>query len=318
MNGLKQKVLLLIATLTLLGGTATIMFAAPLTPSDLRITTTQNFKPQLAANTLSVPEPAAFQNVRGRGLLVSVWINHRGPYIFAIDTGAGTTLISRQMAAAVGAAGSGGPIVLGGLSEDTKPTGRATIISRLAIGTRTNDLRPNQRAIIIDNLPPEIDGVLDPTDAYAPFGYTIDFPRGEVSAFDPNLNPLNIRDVPEGGTVVRWITGSGRRPFVRLSDGRLALLDTGSGLGLAVNEYGLAGPRRKDNVRDLGGGQVSTRRGQPSTISIGALTLRGVPTDFLSGAAQDAPLLLGRNALYPFRLTFDPVTRLIEIAPAGN
>ena len=317
MNGLKQNVLLLIATLTLLGGTATAMVAVPLALPDLS-QRLQKRAPKKLHSGLSVPRPVAFQNLKARGLVVSVWLNNTGPYKFAIDTGAGTTLISRQAAAAAGAAGTGGPIGLGGLSGVLSSTGQATIIGSVAIGERGNSLHPNQRAIIIDNLPAGIDGVMDPTDAYEPFGYTIDFPRGELSAFDPKINPLNIHDVPDGGTVVRWIFGSDRRPFVRLGDGRVALLDTGSGFGLAVNEYVPGSVSRRDNVSDLGGGQLSSRRGRPSTISIGAMTLRSVPTDFLNGAAKDAPLLLGRTALYPFRLTFDPVTRLIEIAPTGN
>jgi hypothetical protein len=68
-------------------------------------------------------------------------------------------------------------------------------------------------------------------------------------------------------------------------------------------------------VHDVGG-SVSTRRVAPRTVSIGALELRGVPTDMISGAASDAPVLLGLNALRPFRLRFDPLHRLIEIAPS--
>jgi hypothetical protein len=40
-----------------------------------------------------------------------------------------------------------------------------------------------------------------------------------------------------------------------------------------------------------------------------------VPTDLVSGTEADAPVLLGLSALRPFRLKFDPLHRLIEIAP---
>jgi hypothetical protein len=69
-------------------------------------------------------------------------------------------------------------------------------------------------------------------------------------------------------------------------------------------------------VRDLGGGVVESRRVAPATVSIGDLVLRGVPTDILTGVAGDTPVILGRDALYPFRITFDPTAKLIAIEPA--
>ena len=61
---------------------------------------------------------------------------------------------------------------------------------------------------------------------------------------------------------------------------------------------------------------ISARRVSPVTVNIGSLELRSVPTDVLFGAPAGTPVILGRDALYPFRLTFDPTTQLIEIAPA--
>jgi len=217
----------------------------------------------------------------------------------------------------------GASLSIGGLSgvpqSNAGSNGRETIVRTIAIGDSSNLLAANQTAVIINTLPPDIDGILDPTEAYFPFGYSIDLPNHELAAFNPKTLPLNIHNTPEGGTVVRWLSnGSGRRPFVRLSDGRVALLDTGSGFGLAISqEVGIANGRNsRIGVQDIGGGAVTSRRADPSTVSIGALTLRGVPTDFLYGVEKDAPILLGRDALYPFRLTFDPLQRLIEIAPA--
>src|SRR5256885_1597642 len=81
-----------------------------------------------------------------------------------------------------------------------------------------------------------IAGILDTTEAFWPWGYSIDIPNQLIEAFDPALKPLSASHPPPEGTVVRWLTESGsRRPFVRLSDGRLALLDTGSGFGLALS-----------------------------------------------------------------------------------
>jgi hypothetical protein len=214
----------------------------------------------------------------------------------------------------------GSHVSLGGLSGLSQSEGRTTIIGSIAIGDRANSLRANQSAIIINDLPRGIDGILDPTDAFSPFGYSIDLPNRELAAFNPKDNPLRVNEVPEGATIVRWLTnGSSRRPFVRLGDGRLALVDTGSGFGLAVSE-GFTNNNShltRAGVHDISGGEVVSKRLGPTTISIGSLVLRGVPTDLLTGVEKDAPILLGRDALYPFRLRFDPVQRLIEIAPVS-
>jgi hypothetical protein len=42
--------------------------------------------------------------------------------------------------------------------------------------------------------------------------------------------------------------------------------------------------------------------------------LRSIPTDILSGVAEDAPVILGRDALFPFKISFDPRQRLITFA----
>jgi hypothetical protein len=107
-----------------------------------------------------------------------------------------------------------------------------------------------------------------------------------------------------------------------LGDGRLALIDTGSSFGLAVNERNaiIVGDRRSNQSRqanhDLGGGIIGSRRVAPTTITIGELVLRGVPTDILFGVEDNAPLILGRDALYPFKITFDPHRHLIGFVTA--
>jgi hypothetical protein len=43
--------------------------------------------------------------------------------------------------------------------------------------------------------------------------------------------------------------------------------------------------------------------------------LNKVPTEFLTGVAPGTPVILGRGALFPFKITFDPVARLISFEP---
>lgn len=272
----------------------------------------------------ALPFAARFRLVEGRGLLVNTWINGSGPFKLAIDTGAGATILSEQVAQSAGVRpGAGRRTTIGGLSGRGTGLGREAKLNSLAIGDKNNYLPAQSTVIVTNSLPPDIDGVLDPTESYWPLGYTIDFPGGTIYAFDPRATPLRPADAPAKGAVVPWLfNGATRRPFIALDNGRRALIDTGSGLGLALNEreaqsMGII-PRarsRSSEVRDLGGGRVSAHRIAPLTIRIGSMALRNVPTDLLYGAEAGAPIILGRDALHPFKLVFDPLNRLISIAP---
>jgi Aspartyl protease len=273
----------------------------------------------LTSSTPRLPGVVRFRGEKDRGLLVRAWINDRGPFTVAVDTGAGLTIVSDNLARQVGLnVTRGRPTVLTGLSG-REVTARHAVINRIALGDPGNVMPAGIQTAIAATLPSGIDAVLDPTDIYAPFGYSIDLPNGRIDAFDPKSDGLNPRQPPPDGAVVSWLRyGQSNRPFVRLGDGRLALVDTGSNFGLAISAT-LSGDRsdaRTGSSRDLGGGAFRSTRVAPSTVTIGSLVLNGVPTDILSGVEATAPVILGRDALYPFKISFDPVRRLIEIAPS--
>ena len=267
---------------------------------------------------LRVPRPVSFREVPGRGLIVKTWINSVGPFSFAIDTGAGATLLSPKAAEESQVTSKNGRATsIAGLSG-TRVAARDASIQSLAIGDPENYLPAKGAVLITGGLPSDLDGVLDPTEVFSPLGYVIDVPQRELSAFDPRNAPIRMNEQPAEGAVVPWLReGRGRRPFVMLDNGDRALLDTGSSLGLAIRDPG-SNDRNPPAyaVRDVGGGQISSRRVPATTIAIGALTLRRIPTDLVSGAESDAPVLLGLSALRPFRLVFDPLHRLIAIAPS--
>ena len=264
--------------------------------------------------------PIRLRDERDRGLLASGWINGAGPFVFAIDTGAGVSLVSRRVIeqARLQVTKSSRPLV-GGLSTSPISSDQEVRISGLALGGRDNNVPGSFVAAVVANLPGSIDGVLDPTDVFKPFGYSIDLPNRELSVFDTANYRVRLNEVPKDGAVVRWVREAGsNRPFVRLGDGRLALLDTGSGFGLALNEGRRAGAnhiRSGETTHDLGGGRIQSRQVAPQTVTIGALVLNGVPTDVLTGVAPGTPLILGRRALFPFKITFDPSSRLISLEP---
>jgi len=262
----------------------------------------------------NVAAPIRLRDERERGLLAQGWINGAGPFVFAIDTGAGVSLISRDVVEGAGLqlTRSRRPLV-GGLTSSPISSDQETQISGIALGTRDNRVPGGFTAAVVNTLPGSIDGVLDPTEVFKPFGYSVDLPNHELQVLDGSYR-LRVTDVPRDGAVVRWVReGASNRPFVRLSDGRLALLDTGSRLGLALS--GGRGVQGADTIHDLGGGTIQSRRIEPQTVSIGALVLNKVPTDLLTGVAPGTPIIIGRGALFPFKITFDPASRLIAFEP---
>jgi predicted aspartyl protease len=279
---------------------------------------------QRAATGGRLPRLTRLRQTRSHGLVVQTWVNGSGPYSFAVDTGAGSTILSERVASEARVTTLGGGVtILSGMSGASGAAGRRASVRSLAIGDEAN-LLPAQAAVIVTGvLPPDIDGVLDPTEAFWPLGYSIDMRRGELSAFDPRSTPLRAGDAPPGGAVVPWLFERGsRRPFVMLNGTGRALLDTGSEFGLAISETAARGlgvstvvGRDRGGVRDISGGRIMARRVVPATVRIGSLVLRSVPTDVLSGIVDGSPILLGRDALQPFYLSFDPLNKLILIAP---
>jgi predicted aspartyl protease len=295
--------ILLVATGVRAVSMETALFAAP------------DSSAQGAARTATV-RPVRLREARGRGLLADVWVNSVGPFTFAVDTGASRTLVSTRVASAARLdVRSNRSRSIAGLSG-RGTTAHDANVQTLAIGDRTNYAPGSREVVVTPGLPNDIDGVLDPTEAFSPLGYIIDIPRLELSTFDSRAMPLRLEDQPREGAVVRWLReGSSHRPFVQLDNGDRALIDTGSNLGLGIRSNSELPRGRVSYSRDIGGGQISTERVRPMTVAIGALRLKNIPTDVISGAEAGAPTLLGLSALRPFRLVFDPVNRLIEIAP---
>jgi len=310
----KSKLLWAVLVVAAISGRA-VSFGAALFPSK-----PQQRRPRAATNTspaISLPHAVTFREVHGRGLLVDTWINSAGPFTFAIDTGAGVTIISPRVAreADVRVRSGPGPSIAG-LSGAIVSANDASVQS-IAIGDPQNQLPTKSEVIVSAGLPNDLDGLLDPNDAFDKLVYSIDIPRHELSAFDPRESPLSVRTQPRDGAVVAWQQQrNSHRPFVQLNTGENALIDTGSSLGFAVQGGAVDDGRSSQSTIHDVGGRVSAHRVAPRTVSIGSLMLRNVPTDMISGASSDAPVLLGLNALRPFRLRCDPLHRLIEIAPS--
>src|SRR6267378_863494 len=112
---------------------------------------------------LRIPQPVSFREVPGRGLIVRTWINSAGPFDFAIDTGAGATLLSQRVADEARVTIKAGRTSIAGLSG-IATSARNASIQRLAIGDSENVLPAKGEAIVTSGLPRDLDGVLDPTE----------------------------------------------------------------------------------------------------------------------------------------------------------
>src|SRR4030095_12409236 len=83
--------------------------------------------------------PARFRDERGRGLLINVWIGAAGPFAFAIDTGAGTTLIRSQiLQRATLSATPTRSVTIGGLTGSTTTSNQRTFLNKVALGDPGN------------------------------------------------------------------------------------------------------------------------------------------------------------------------------------
>src|SRR5215211_387613 len=207
------------------------------------------------------------------GLTANGWINGAGPFVFAIDTGAGVSIVSRRVVeqARLQVSKSRRPLV-GGLSTAPIASDQEAQIAGLSLGKPGNRV-PGRFVAAVADLPRSIDGVLDPTEVFSSYGYTIDLPNRELRVFNASARGLRLNEQPRDGAVVRWVREAGsHRPFVKLGDGRLALVDTGSTLGLAVTD-GRSSHKSDDGriSQDLGGGRIQSRRVAPQTVNIGAL-----------------------------------------------
>jgi hypothetical protein len=268
------------------------------------------------AGTNGPVAPISFREDR-RGLIVEAWIDNAGPFTVALDTGAGISIITNTVVQRAGLQVQRSKVPLrGGLSSTPIKSNQEAAINALAIGFESNRISATLKAAVVETLPGAIDGILDPTQIFGSLPYSVDFQKRELRGAK-YLSPTKTRSGE--GTVVRWVSESGgHRPFVRLADGRLALIDTGSAFGLAVSEQRADKGPNPRVIRDLGGGSVEVREVAAQTVAIGSLVLRNIPTELLINSAPGTPVILGRRALNPFKVTFDKSSNLIAIESTAD
>src|SRR5215467_838426 len=107
--------------------------------------------------------PIRLRDERERGLLVQGWINGAGPFVFAIDTGAGVSLVSRDVVERARLQMTKSrKLLVGGLTTSPISSDQETQITGIALGARDNRAPGGFSAAVVNTLPGSIDGVLDP------------------------------------------------------------------------------------------------------------------------------------------------------------
>src|SRR5713226_1939507 len=109
----------------------------------------------------TLPQPARLRVNRDRGLLISTWVNGRGPCVFVIDTGAGLNVVSDWLVTAAGLRiTQTRQTLVGGLSGATTSSNREAAIDTLALGYQNNLMPPGKSALIVSQLPAGVDGIV--------------------------------------------------------------------------------------------------------------------------------------------------------------
>jgi hypothetical protein len=190
-------------------------WAAPLSGAAYSFT-----KPQRENNTSVALAPIRLREDDSAGLLVAGWINEAGPFTFAIDTGAGVSLVTSRVAAGAKLrVTKSSRTLIGGLSSSPITSNQEAYPNRLSLGSSDNTVPAKPLLAIVNTLPGNIDGILDPTDLFGRMAYSIDLPNHQLLVFDGKSNGLDLSRTPKDGAVVRWVRqGGSNRPFVKLGD----------------------------------------------------------------------------------------------------
>lgn len=154
-------------------------------------------------------------------VLVPVWVNHRGPFQFLLDTGANRTVLTPRLVAAVGATIAHGPMVT--LSGVTGSAWVPTVsLDQVKAGEVMLD-RP--RLPVADALSTDTDGILG-VDSLRNTRVLMDFTRNKVS-----ITRAHREGAMDGLTSIPGQFRFGRLLIVRASVDRIpvkAIIDTGS------------------------------------------------------------------------------------------
>lgn len=256
-------------------------------------------------------------------ILLPVFVDGRGPYSFVLDTGAGPTLVSNELADALA-------LPRGEEYEGRGAAGKVTLVKSelpsLTVGQETLDSVPvsiTDLSFIGRVIGAQVDGDLG-HGFLRNFAITLDYATNALTLtrpLDGAERPLDKREIAfqpahaENPLVVVPVFVNEKGPYD-------FVLDTGASstvvsLELAT-EFGLA----MEKIPQLtgGGGSVNASRVQLNSLAVGAARQENLPaaaSDFLTqlNAALGSKLhgIVGYNFLRHYRVTLDYPRRALSL-----
>jgi predicted aspartyl protease len=250
-------------------------------------------------------------------ILVPSWVNGRGPFDFILDTGAGTSLMSLDLARQLG-------IPTEQVREGTGAGGQV----RLALGTVESLAVGQARRECLQV------GMIDLSDLGRAVGARIDgdigynFLKGFVTTIDYRRSVLELADgdrhpnaVGSRGAGIPFRLGHPSKPLVLLptlvnGQGPFEFaLDTGSSTTVVSPELAQRLGIETVAIPDVtagGGHRIKASAGRVGSLAIGGATVRDLPVmvaDFLNMLSQVVGTkldgIVGYNLLKEFRVTID-------------
>ena len=201
----------------------------------------------------------------GGAVVVPVFLEGKGPYPFRLDTGASGTVVTKEVAGAVGVRPVARTIVVTPVGEETRTVGR---IGSVRAGEAVAN---GVLATLAPGLPGGVAGILG-QDFLSRFDCTIDYRRREISwdrdaaAAEGVRVPLHpyegifLVDVVQRGTAARFVPDSGA--------GALVVFE-GAGPGLTAEREA-----EEAELATLSGRRVRVALRRLRGLSIGPLALR--------------------------------------------
>lgn len=246
--------------------------------------------------------------------IVPVTIEGEGPFLFLLDTGAGTTIVDQRLAARFPSAVSpvSNSFLLAG--ADRVPYGAVLGIERLGIGGAEFK---SLSAVVFDletisaAIGCQLDGILG-FPLFRNCLLTLDYRLREVRIEEGRLPPADGRrifacegdgrrpaiPVQVGGKFVHAVIDTGFRGYMRLPESAISMEEEDLWMGRSTTIAGLAIKR----YAPLAG-----------PLQLGGFRLH-LPVQAIAGIEEGAPLI-GTRILRRFRLTFDQQSRRIRLDP---
>ena len=269
------------------------------------------------AETLAYLPDAAYR------MTISVNVDGQGPFQFVVDTGAERTVVSRELATALGL-DSGGDVTLASISTISRVP--SVLLPGLEVGRRT---LPMIRAPALLQRNIGAQGMLG-VDSLRSQRVVFDFRNQELTLSTSHLEDQNW----PADTIV--VTGRTRLGRLILTDARIdgqrirVIVDTGSQVTIAnsalrrrLAERGRLGETRMLELRGVIGDIAMAEYTRAGRIQIGDVHLDDMPIAFadvelfnLLGLGDRPAILLGMDALRMFdRVSIDFAKRRVRLLP---